>query len=660
MKSKFGILAFLFALLAISSCVKDDFDAPPSGTYIPADVESKLISLDELWPFYQVGKPYQFTQDKYLKTYVVGNDISGNIYQTIYLQDSMSSRAIAVNIDDSDLFNKYPVGRVVYVHVLDLWLSDYNELPSIGYDAGGENIPNGVYKNKVFAAPRVIEVTPEVKTISSLNDKDLNKLVQLENIEFETINVVMAPPATTVNHNLVDCDGNILVLRNSGYSNFATDTVPSGNGTLIGIYTKYRTTKQFLVREASDIQFEGKRCGSNATGNETKISVSDLRTQFANGTTTVGEYYIEGVVISDVNTESIVTKNAVVQDGTSGITVRFNSDHNISLGSKVKIIVTNATLEEYNGLLQCSNVEPAEVEVLGAGTVSPAKVSINDLLNNIETYESTLVKLVDVTITGGATYNGTLTVSDGTHNIDLYTRSASTFSSSPVPAGTVTVTAIASQYNDAQLIIRGTNDVEGGSTGEGDELTIRSLRNAFLNGSTSVSSVGYIIGTVTSDYTSGNITTRNLHIQDADAGILVRFTSDHSFAEGTELKIRVTGMELSDYNGLLQLNNVPNSNATVEGSSTVTPIDLTISEIKANLETYESMLVRIKDATFNSGDTFTGTINFSDATGSIPTYVRSQANFSGQATPTGTHNVTCIVSEFNEAQVVLRNLNDID
>jgi hypothetical protein len=71
------------------------------------------------------------------------------------------------------------------------------------------------------------------------------------------------------------------------------------------------------------------------------------------------------------------------------------------------------------------------------------------------------------------------------------------------------------------------------------------------------------------------------------------------------------------------------------------------------------MVVKIENATIDAG-TFTGTININDSTGSIGTFIRSQATFAGSATPSGNHNVTCIVSEFNEAQVTLRNLSDIN
>ena len=46
---------------------------------------------------------------------------------------------------------------------------------------------------------------------------------------------------------LLDCNGNTVSVRTSGYANFADDTLPSGNGSIVGIFTIYNSEKQFEV-----------------------------------------------------------------------------------------------------------------------------------------------------------------------------------------------------------------------------------------------------------------------------------------------------------------------------------------------------------------------------------------------------------------------------
>ena len=42
---------------------------------------------------------------------------------------------------------------------------------------------------------------------------------------------------------------NSRVVRNSGYASFAADQLPSGNGTFIGILSKFNSDYQFLLIE---------------------------------------------------------------------------------------------------------------------------------------------------------------------------------------------------------------------------------------------------------------------------------------------------------------------------------------------------------------------------------------------------------------------------
>ena len=62
---------------------------------------------------------------------------------------------------------------------------------------------------------------------------------------------------------------------------------------------------------------------------------------------------------------------------------------------------------------------------------------------------------------------------------------------------------------------------------------------------------------VISDKDNGNITGRNLVLQDESGGIVVRFEDDHNFALNQEVEVLISGQELSEFNGLLQVNDVP-------------------------------------------------------------------------------------------------------
>ncbi len=652
-------LFFLLLVLTISSCVKDDFDEPPSADEIDISSED-VVSIASVLDMLDIGTPKAIGLDKYIYATVIGDDESGNIYKTLILKDD-SNRGIAILIDDTDLFNQFPVGRNIYVHLKDLFISDYNNLPQLAY-VNGDRIPAGIYKDIVFGDSYNNPVEPVSKNIGDLTFTDVNTLIRLDEVEFlrSEVGSPFSDPDFSTNRMIVDCNDEEIIIRTSSFSSFASNAIPGGNGHIVALLGVFGNDFQLTLRSLEDLEMNNPACDSNTTGNEVKMNISEVRDLYANGTTTAPEVYIEGVVISDFSTESVHPLNMVVQDGNSGIVLRFTGDHNITKNTSVRVVLTGASLSEFNGLLQVSGLGTTEITNLGSGSVEPTQITIENLLNNFESYESTLIKIVDAEINGGGSFSGGKDVTDGTGTVEMYTRSASSFANTPVPTGNVSVTAIASEFNGPQIVVRDADDVEGGNTGGGEELvSIRSVRDLYNSGTTS-GPLAYIEGVVVSDYTTGSVTERNLHIQDESAGIVIRFDDAHSFALGTKLKITTTGLEISEYNGLLQLNNVPLSKASNLGTENVTPVVLTTQEIKDNLEQYESMLVTIENASFDGGAVLDQSVNITDATGSIVTYVRSQANFNGQSAPSGTHNITCIVSEFNEAQVVLRDMDDID
>jgi hypothetical protein len=148
---------------------------------------------------------------------------------------------------------------------------------------------------------------------------------------------------------------------------------------------------------------------------------------------------------------------------------------------------------------------------------------------------------------------------------------------------------------------------------------------------------------------------------DGSAGILVRFTANHTYNLGDEIEVDVSNQELSQFNGLLQVNNVPLDRSAVVGTGK-TPVvrTATVAEVNANAEAWESTLVRIAQATISgAGMPLSGNKTVSDGTGSIPMFTQSYATFANATTPSGTVTLTAIVSDFNGRQLVLRNLNDL-
>ena len=112
-------------------------------------------------------------------------------------------------------------------------------------------------------------VTPYTTSINNLNiEDDQSRLIKLDSVEFQSTNVTYADAINlaTGERYLNDCDGNSILVRTSGYANFADDTVASGKGSIIGIFTRYGATKQFIIRDITEVNMEGDRCGGSSGG----------------------------------------------------------------------------------------------------------------------------------------------------------------------------------------------------------------------------------------------------------------------------------------------------------------------------------------------------------------------------------------------------------
>ena len=122
-------------------------------------------------------------------------------------------------------------------------------------------------------------------------------------------------------------------------------------------------------------------------------------------------------------------------------------------------------------------------------------------------------------------------------------------------------------------------------------------------------------------------------------------------------------MELSEFNKLLQVNNVPLTNAKrISAGNTVTPRIATIAEINTNFNAWESTLVRISNVSITGGATLgsnNGNSTLNDGTGTIAMFTNANATFSSMATPTTPVTLTGIVSDFNAKQILMRNASDI-
>lgn len=264
-------LALLLLVFAFSACIHDNFDEPsPNGTD-PAIDESLVISIQDLKNRYNGADAVEVTDSVFISGVVVADDRSGNFYQTIVLEDETAG--IALRIAEADYYNIYPIGRRVFVMLKGLYIGQYNGLVQMGVndpdeDDGVERIPSLLVPNHFFPGQFNLNPQPTVLTIDELlqnRSTYQNRLIQLEGFEFigAQLGTTIADAVNqqSVNKDIVNCDGDEILIRTSGYSDFAADTVPSGNGNVVAIFSVFGNDNQLLLRDFNDIaSLTGDRC----------------------------------------------------------------------------------------------------------------------------------------------------------------------------------------------------------------------------------------------------------------------------------------------------------------------------------------------------------------------------------------------------------------
>lgn len=160
---------------------------------------------------------------------------------------------------------------------------------------------------------------------------------------------------------------------------------------------------------------------------------------------------------------------------------------------------------------------------------------------------------------------------------------------------------------------------------------------------------------------------RNVKVfQDDNAGIYVD-DSNGVITTTYELGDGVTGITgtLSEYNGLLQFTPISDPGVATSSANTVNPVTLTLAQLTASGENYESQLVRVEDVTI-SGDngetTFINGKTYSLTNGSDTFPLRTTFyNFNGEDLPTSASDFEGIINERSDVGIHLapRSFNDI-
>lgn len=417
MKTKKYILFALAVLGLTTSCMKGSWDAPSDevgmSAYGNQDIKAtNLKTIAEVKALFATeingNSLKQVTQPMQIMGLVTGNDVGGNIYNSLYIQDNTG--AIAISVGQGGLYGAFSVGQTVLIELNGLYIGGYGKQPQIGTTYTNPNKEGATPQvgrmtrytwqehYKLIPAVDGLIVTP-LEAVYNLNKLDIaqdcGKLITLKGVTLAEADgkAVYAPSDGSVTLTANCANRTIkglsnVVLRTSTYADFAKQAMPTGRVDITGVATRYNDTWQFLMRDINDIKESttGPAPEPTPTGKGTQADpynaagVAAYTKSLKADETSKSDIYTTGIItsISEIDTE-----------GTYGnATYSISDDADGYTGS----------FQIYRGLgLNGEKFSKAGAKIIKVGDVVTIKGKVVNYKGNTPQYAqgSTIVKLND-------------------------------------------------------------------------------------------------------------------------------------------------------------------------------------------------------------------------------------------------------------------------
>jgi hypothetical protein len=244
--------------------------------------ETNVISIAQLKQNYSAqintdyrnGTPYKLIdKDLQIKGVVTGNDISGNLYNKISVDDGTG--AIIIAIGEGGLRGKFPVGTELLINLRGLSVgSDKGKQATIGTpyfqnyktNTGDTTQVSFVSRMslhlwnqhyKIIASGKSVQPIEYNSTWSTASNGLLygGKLVTIKNVTFRGADGKKKYyDASNKGSVYFTQYGNSIYLYNSQYASFAGNPLPTGTVNVTGIMIRYNNTWELIIRNINDVE----------------------------------------------------------------------------------------------------------------------------------------------------------------------------------------------------------------------------------------------------------------------------------------------------------------------------------------------------------------------------------------------------------------------
>jgi hypothetical protein len=246
------------------SCVNgDDYGTPNLSNDCVTIAKTKEVSdITNI----STSATVQYTTDEnltdYIEAYVTSSDEGGNFYKSISM----------MSLDNYNLYAEFEPGRKVTIKLdKNRYYNKQHGSTIIGssYNGGVGRVSGVEYKDVILRSCENVnenDILKDLTIAAAKNDQYLNMLIEFDAVQFtdaslgkKYYDVSLNSIGGATNHEITDEFGNKVIVRVSEFANFASNSVPSFNGKVRGVMTKYNSDYQFMIRTLNDVNLTNTR-----------------------------------------------------------------------------------------------------------------------------------------------------------------------------------------------------------------------------------------------------------------------------------------------------------------------------------------------------------------------------------------------------------------
>ena len=279
MKNKiFYRLGFFACCLALtlSSC-QGDFDEPvktadEAGIGNSSISEANVVTIAQLKQTYKsaINTSYSYKkmeQPTEIKGYVTGNDVQGNLYNELVIDDGTG--AITIGVAQGGLYGLFPVGAEVIIELNGLSVGNYGLHPQIGTPYTSAKGQNSIGRMSRAVWNQHFRLTGKSQTIAPIDFNSSwkpasdgltysGKLVTMKNVSFKGADGKKTFANASAGSGSVSVYFNeyptTTMVYTSNFADFASNPLPQGKVNVTGILKRYINSWELIIRSLDDIE----------------------------------------------------------------------------------------------------------------------------------------------------------------------------------------------------------------------------------------------------------------------------------------------------------------------------------------------------------------------------------------------------------------------